>query len=406
MNKVSLIARHEFIVTVRRRAFIIFTLAFPLLAVLGILASQLISGIAKPPPTVQKIGYVDQSGTISTAFDQGNYTFVSFSTTADANKALVDKTVTDYIVIPADYLQTGLIQRYTMDRSLNTIDASGKAEQAVSDFLVTNLLKGNSQAVIDRVKSPMNLVSTILTSTGEVAPKQASIASFIIPYIFALLLIMSIFFSSGYLLQGLGEEKENRVMEILLSSVSAGQLLAGKVIGLGAAGLLQVIVWLVTARFLGVYASGAWGAIVGNLQIPTEFLVLGAVYFILGYLLFAVIMAGVGSVSPTAREGQQTSTLFTIAAVIPLMFMTFILGNPNHVVAQVLTIIPITAPLTVILRLAVVEIPAWQIITSIVVMVATIVGCFVLAVKLFRTFLLMYGKRPQFGEIVRSFRRA
>lgn len=403
MNKVNLIARHEFVVTVRRRAFIIFTLAFPLIAILGILAAQLIAGLAKPPVALEKIGFVDISGSVTTGISEEDVSFVPFTSAGDANKAMLDSSVKEYIVIPADYLQTGVIQRYTLSRSLDT---SGKTQQVIRDFLLTNLLKGNSQDVIERAKSPLNLVSTILTSTGEVAPKQAGLGAVIIPYIFALLLLMSIFFSSGYLLQGLGEEKENRVMEILLSSVSASQLLAGKVVGLGAAGLLQVIIWLVTARFLGVYASATWGALLGNLQVPAEFLVLGTVYFVLGYLLFAVLMAGVGAVSPTAREGQQMSTLFTIIGVIPLMFMTFILENPNHVVSQALTIIPITAPITVILRLAVTNIPAWQLIASIVVMVGAIAGCFVLAAKLFRTFLLMYGKRPEFGEIVRSFRRA
>jgi ABC-2 type transport system permease protein len=295
------------------------------------------------------------------------------------------------------------VQRYTLNREM---EASGTTVQIIRSFLLQNLLAGNSPVIIARAQAPLNMTSTILTETGEIAPNQGGFATFIIPYIFSLLLLMSIFFSSGYLLQGLGDEKENRVMEILLSSVSPKQLLAGKVIGLGAAGLLQVIIWLFSAQFLAKYASATWGAIIGSLQVSPEFLILGTVYFILGYLLFAVLMAGVGAVSPTAREGQQMSTLFTVAGVAPLWFMGFLMQNPDHVVSQILTIFPITAPITIMIRLGLTHIPVWEIAISIAVMALTIFGCFILAAKLFRTYLLMYGKRPDMKDIMKSFRNA
>jgi ABC-2 type transport system permease protein len=404
MNKTALIARHEFLITVRRKAFVIFTLAFPVLAILAMLASQVISGLEKPPAKIESIGYIDETGTFNSYTAQDKFELVRFASTAEANKALLDKDIKEYLVIPADYVNTGLIFRYTLDREL---EPGGDVSAAIRDFLLSNLLEGKTSATItERVKSPLNLVNTLLTESGEAAPNQGGFASFIIPYIFALLLLMSIFFSSGYLLQGLGEEKENRVMEILLSSISSKQLLAGKVIGLGTAGLAQIIVWLISAQFLVKFASNTWGNIIGNLQIPADFLILGTGYFILGYLLFAVLMAGLGAISPTAREGQQLSTLFSLAGVIPLWFMPFIIENPGHVVSQVLTIFPITAPITVMIRVGLTDIPMWELAASIGVLVLSIIGCFILAAKLFRTFLLMYGKRPNFREIVRSFRSA
>lgn len=404
MNKTMLITRHEFITTIRRRAFIVFTLAFPVLALVGMLGSQVISGLAKPTITIQTIGYVDEAGGFTNDTSQSSVNLINFSSQDEAKQALLSKSITEYFVIPRDYLLTGNIQRYTLNRELDT---SGTSQQIIRDFLLSNLLRGkNTGEVIDRVKAPLNLFNTLLTGTGGVAPNQGGFATFIIPYIFSLLLLMSIFFSSGYLLQGLGEEKENRVMEILLSSVSSQQLLAGKVIGLGAAGLLQVIVWLFSARFLAQFASSSFGTIIGTLQVPTNFLIMGTVYFILGYLLFAVLMAGVGAISPTAREGQQMSTLFTITGVSPLFFMTFIIENPNHIISQALTIIPITAPITVMIRLGLIDIPIWQIAVSVMVLVASIYGCFILVTRLFRTYLLMYGKRPDLQEIIRSFRNA
>ncbi|MDP2920509.1 MAG: ABC transporter permease [Dehalococcoidia bacterium] len=405
MTKTAIIARHEFVNTIRRKSYILFTLAFPLLALLVMLVSQVISGLNRPEVMEKElIGYVDETAGFTLHTVQGKIELQPFTTGDTALRALLDKDIKEYFIIPRDYLQTGLIQRYTLEREL---EPGGETLTVIRNFLLTNLLKEkNETAVIERVKSPLNMVSTVLTETGEAAPNQGGFATFIIPYIFSLLLLMSIFFSSGYLLQGLGEEKENRVMEILLSSVSSRALLAGKIMGLGAAGLLQVIVWLVSANFLARFASSTFGAVIGMLQVPADFLVLGVIYFVLGYLLFAVLMAGAGAVSPTAREAQQTSTLFSLAGVVPLFFMTFIIENPNHVVSRLLTIFPITAPLTVMMRYGLTDIPWWELAVSIVLLILAIGGSFVLCARLFRTFLLMYGKRPDFKEIVRSFRSA
>jgi ABC-2 type transport system permease protein len=404
MNKTALIARHEFMVNIKRKAFLILTLAFPVLALLAILISQVVSGLAKPPAEIQKIGYVDQIGTFSQYTVQDKIELISYASQDEAGKALLDKEITEYFVIPQDYVSTGVIQRFTLNREL---EPGADVTTVIRNFLLNNLLSGQtSQEIVERVKSPLNMVSTLLTSTGEIAPNQGGFAAFIVPYIFSLLLLMSIFFSAGYLLQGLGEEKENRVMEILLSSISPRQLLAGKIIGLGAAGLAQVVVWLISAQFLARFASSTWGAIIGNLQVPAEFLILGTIYFILGYLLFAVLMAGVGAISPTARDGQSLSTIFSLAGVAPLWFMAFIIQNPDKLLSQVLTIFPVTAPVTVMIRLGLAQIPVWEIAASIGVLVLSIFGCFILAAKLFRTYLLMYGKRPAFSEIVHSFRNA
>ena len=217
---------------------------------------------------------------------------------------------------------------------------------------------------------------------------------------------MAIFSSSSYLLQGLGEEKENRIMEILLSSVSTRQLLTGKVLGLGAAGLVQIVVWLLSAVFLIQLASTTIGGVINTLQIPGNLLVLSIVYFLLGYLFFAVLMAGVGAIGATARESQQISMLFIMPVWIPFWVLFFLVRNPNHVVNTILTMIPFTAPTMVFIRLGTSGIPTWELVLSISLLVAAIIGALVLASKAFRVFLLMYGKTPRIGEIIRSLRQA
>jgi len=404
MNKTLLIFRHEFLHTIKRKGFIIMTLIVPLLALLAIGVFQLISGIAKPTVEITTIGYVDESGGFQQYTSQGNITLVCFDTSDDATKALVKGDIKEYFVIPSDYVSIGVISRYTLEKQL---DAPGDITAAIKNFLLSNLLGGKiPPETIDRVEAPLNLVTTRLTETGAVAPEQGGLGNLIIPGVFSLLLALSIIFSSTYLLQGLGEEKESRLIEVLLSSVSARQLLIGKVLGLGVAGLVQVVVWVVSAPLLLNLASSSIGGFISTIQLPANFLVLAVVYFILGYLFFAVLSAGIGAISSNSREGQQLIGIFTIPLLIPLWFGSLLIAFPNNPIWVVLTIFPLTAPVEVIIRLGVSDIPAWELAASIAVLALSIIGGLLLTAKVFRTYLLMYGKRPNLGEIVRSLRSA
>jgi len=239
MNKTLLLIKHEFVNTVRRKAFVILTLAFPVIALLGLLAAQVIPGMITPTTTIEKVGYVDKVGIFTQGLTEYKTELVPYAGEDVAKTALTDKKIKEYFVIGPDYLSTGLVQRYTLT---SEIAPSSTVQTVIKDFLLNNLLKGNSEEVIARAKSPLNIDSTTLTAAGTPAARQGGFSALILPYIFSILLMMAIFTSSGYLLQGLGEEKENRVMEILLSSISPRQLLAGKVLGLGAAGLVQIVV--------------------------------------------------------------------------------------------------------------------------------------------------------------------
>lgn len=405
MNKTLLIIRHEFKRMITRKLFIILTLAFPLLGLLAIGISQVVSNISRPTPAEEMaFGYIDGVGGFSSFTEQEGISLTPFDTQDLATQALIKGEITEYFVIPADYITTGVIFRYTLSREL---EIPGKTQRVMNDFLVSNLLHEKiTPQIINRVKTPMQLLTTRLTTTGEVATEQGGPEAFIVPYFFSLLLMMSIFFSAGYLLEGLGEEKENRIMEILLSSVSSTQLLAGKVLGLGAGGLIQILVWLISAPLLINIASATIGGFVASLQIPADFIVLGIVYFVLGYLLFAVLMAGAGAISPTVREGQQLSTIASLTAAAPLWFLPFIIENPDHTIARVLTIFPLTAPVTVMSRLGLADIAVWELSLSIALLAVSVVGGLLLVAKVFRIYLLMYGKRPSLGEVIRSLRNA
>jgi ABC-2 type transport system permease protein len=225
-----------------------------------------------------------------------------------------------------------------------------------------------------------------------------------IPFIFGLLLALSLQASTVYLVQGLGDEKESRLIEVLLSSVSPRQLLTGKVLGLGMAGLVQVAIWLASLPLLLSLASSTIGGFFVTIQLPANFVVLGIVYFILGYSLFAALSAGVGAISPSVREGQQLSMIYAMLVYVPLWLASFLFIFPDSPIWTALTIFPVTAPIEVMLRLGVAGIPTWELVTSLAVMVLSIILVMFLAVRAFRVYLLMYGKRPAWGEIMRNLR--
>ncbi len=402
MNKTFLIFRHEFLHTVKRTGFIILALALPVLALLGIGVFHIASGVARPPAEVTKIGYVDDVGGFDQFTTQGKLTLVRFDNVEAATQALIHKNITEYFVILPDFISTGIIKRYIMQKEVMPPDA---ASNEIKNFLSSNLLAGKvPTSIIDRIEAPLNLVTTTLTPTGEVASEQGGLTNLIIPGIFSLLLALSLSFSSSYVLQGLGEEKENRLMEILLSSVSTRQLIIGKVLGIGAAGLAQIVVWVISIPLLLNLASSSIGGFTSTIQIPANFLILGVAYFVLGYLLFAVLSASVAAISATVREAQGLAAIFGIFAIAPLWFYSLLMLFPNSPIWVVFSIFPFSAPVLVMLRLGMTGVPAWQLAISIAVMVLSIIGGLLVAAKLLRTYILMYGKKPNLGEIIRSFR--
>jgi ABC-2 type transport system permease protein len=403
MSKTLLILRHEFLNTIKRTGFIILTLALPVLALLAIGVFQVVSGITAPPTEATKIGYVDEAGGFEQFTSQGNIMLVRFDTTDAVTQAFIDKDIKEYFIIPSDFMSKGQVRRYTTQKELYP---PPDTTAAIKSFLNNNLLAGKVPATtIALVEAPLNVLTIRLTATGVVATEQGGFGNFIIPSVFGILLALSIIFSSTYLLLGLGEEKENRLMEILLSSVSTRQLITGKVLGIGAAGLIQVVVWVISIPLLLNLASSSIGGFISTIKIPADFLVLGIVYFILGYLLFAVLSAGVAAVSTTVREGQGLASIFTLFQIAPFWFYSLLLTFPNSPVWVIFTIFPFSAPVLVMLRLGLTGVPVWQLVVSILVLVLSIIGGLLLTARLLRVYMLMYGKRPGFAEIIRNLKR-
>jgi ABC-2 type transport system permease protein len=405
MNKTYLIFKHEFVHAIKRVSFIIMTLIVPVLALLAIGITELVTTLSKPSAKeITAIGFVDETGMFDDQTDLGLTKLVPFGSKEDANQALVREDITEYFIIPADYSSSGTIHRYTLEKELSTPPST---VGLIKYFLTANLLKDKVPPdMATLILSPLNLEVTRVTDQGDIALEQSNIGNLIIPGVFSLLLGLALMIGATTLISGLGEEKESRLIEVLFSSVSVRQLLISKVLALGAAGLLQVLVWLISAPLILSLASSTFGGFMSSIQLPVNFLVLGIIYFVLGYLLFAVLSVGIGAISSNAREGSTLSLFYTLSSFIPLWFLSLLMFFPNSPIWVALTIFPVTAPVQTMLRLGVSDIPFWQIVTSIAVLgLSIIVGLF-LAIKIFRMHMLMYGKRPNLAEIINSLKDA
>jgi ABC-2 type transport system permease protein len=412
MKNIWTVALQELLVNLRRPGFIIMTLLIPALGVVGLLIGSAFGGQigdmleTQFVPKQTAIGYVDHSGLLTANLPQYADQFVAYPDEAAARAALLAEQVNSYFVVPEDYMQTGKVTVYGTGGGFSTFAAADSGE--ISSFLLDQLVAGRVDADLqNRIRDPMEAEVVTLDKTGEVNTESpfSWVGDFVVPYVFSILFVITLFTSSGFLLQGVSEEKEGRIIEILLSSISATQLLAGKILGLGAVGLIQVIVWFGAGVALLSLAAALFAA-TGLITIGLGTVLLGLVYFVLGYLLFATLMAVAGSMGTTQRESQQIAGIFSFAAAIPWMAIGFMFANPNAPLAVVLSYIPLTSPVMMLIRLGFGQVPAGEIVISLVLLVAGIAISLWAGAKVFRTSLLMYGKRPSLKDLARAFKQA
>jgi len=401
-SRTGRILRHEFLHTIKKKGFVILTLAVPVVLLSGIGIFRLASSVITPSAAVTRIGYVDQIGGFEPLYEPAGIELIRMESAEVATEELTEGALDEYFVIPADYVETGAVTRYTLGKELAPPPS---VASAIEGFLDSNLLASEvPPELIGRVLTPVHIVTTTLTEEGMVAEDQGGFTNFIIPALFGALLAIALNVSANYVLQSLGEEKENRLMEILLSTVSSQQLLTGKLLGRGAAGLLQVLFWAISIPPLLRLGSATIGGALSSIQAPLGLLVLGVVFFVLGYLLFAVVSLAIAAICSTVREAQGIAPLFTLMAVAPFWFISLLMFFPNSPIWVVLSFIPFTAPVLVMLRLGITGVPAWQLAVSMAILVASVLGGLWIAAKLLRIYLLMYGKRPRLREIVRTLR--
>ncbi len=411
VQKVLVIARHEYLVNVRRPGFLIVTGLVPLLGLVVLLLAALASG-----PTAsalervfvgrQVTGVVDHSGIFTPLLPEYAEVYRLYPDEARGREALAAEEVDRLVLVPSDYLDTGQIT--IVARSTGFIAVEIEDATDLDRFFVAHLAREIPDPRLRaRLVDPFE--PTLVTLGQESSPAEGGplsiVGRFVVPYVLSILLIMTIFVSSGYLLRSVAEEKTNRVIEILLSSVTAQELLAGKVIGLGALGLTQIGVWLLSGFGLSGGAFLLLGMVIPLFAQPTV-LLLAAVYYVLGFLMYAVLMASVGALGTDVQEAQQLAGIFSLLAAVPLMLASVFFANPDSVLIRAISWFPLTAPTAMMLRLPMAQVPALDIGVSILSILVTTPLILWLGAKLFRLGLLMYGKRPGVREILRLLREA
>jgi ABC-2 type transport system permease protein len=383
MRKTVIVAKHEFLETVKRKGFIV-SLILPLLILLPVVFTLgFVPNMASETP--QHIGFVDETGML-----QPSGIFINLETIENAKTALLKNEINAFFVVPANYLETGEVTVYSMTGLL-----SSPPTTQIKAFLLNNLLQGSplDATLKERIQEPAKEVLITLNEKGEVEEKSA--VGFLIPYIIAFLLLLAIMTSSGYLMQGIVVEKESKTVEILLSSLTTDELLTGKILGFGSAGLLQVLIWM---SFGVLLLLTPYASLLQEIQI-SWILMLAIVYFILGYLLFAGSMACVAAPASTVRDAQQGATVFTMLAIIPLLLLSLIIQAPNSVIARILTYIPYTAPVTTMMRISLVNVPISELVASLVILAISVFIVIKLSAKIFRIGILMYGKKMKLQDI-------
>ncbi|MBN1940575.1 MAG: ABC transporter permease [Candidatus Diapherotrites archaeon] len=214
----------------------------------------------------------------------------------------------------------------------------------------------------------------------------------LIPSIFGAIFALVIFISAGYLLYGMVEEKENRLIEILLTSVSTRQLLVGKTLGLGLLGIGQLGAWLISISIATVIMPELlWMAHIPEVSIISIALIV--LLFVLGYFLFAFLIAGIGSMLSDTRQANQISGIVTMVSLIPSWAAIFFFQNPNSAIPVILSYIPITAPITLVIRLLMTEIPILEITLSIALTLFTVLIIIAVVTKKLKGHLLYYEKK-------------
>ena len=335
----------------------------------------------------------------------GNFVFRPFASEDDARRALAERTLKGYFVLPADYMAEGTVRTYASD-AMNLSGSDARA--AFGNLLRERLVRARLDAVTSaRVIQPISRTERFaITREGQIKDggSAASAVRFIVPLVFMVLFLIAILMTSGYLMQGTATEKENKVVEVLLASANPDEILAGKLLGLGGAGLLQIAVWLMLALATGLGVVPL--LVAAQVEVPWPALALAAPFFIVAFLFFGGLMLGTGSLGSNMREAQQLAMVWSLTAAVPLMLMAVLIQQPHGTIARILTWVPFTAGPVVVLRASADAgaLPWWEVAGSLAVLVLSTWVALRVGARLFRIGVLTSGSRPSLREIVRQAR--
>jgi ABC-2 type transport system permease protein len=405
LRLVGLVAKREYLRTVRRRGYLFGTLLLPLgvAALMGI--SAFFSVEADKGSTGGAITIVNESDVPIPQSSTGPIRITTLSR-GQAESEMQSGALSGYYVVPADVRSAGVVL-HVQPESAPGIEQLSTIE--TNSSLITALMR---QALLQEAGVPPETSTRIVQgvtiatvdSSGEEVSGLDVAAGIAVPIVFVGLFMVSIFITSGYLLQSVTEEKENRVVEIVLSSIPSVPLMGGKILGLGGAGLTQVLIWVVTALVALPLLSTQLPDL-SAITIDPTVLLLALLYFVLGYLAYGAIFAAIGAVAPGNREAQQYSGFLGFFAAIPFILFSVVATDVDGPMVLALALFPLTTPTTMLLVIGISPTIPWGLVGASIVSLALFALLATWAsARIFRATVLLYGVRPSLGQLVAAVR--
>lgn len=426
-NKIKTIIAHEYISKVKTKGFLIGTILGPLglVALIGIVVYISMNF----GDSTKKLAIVDNEGSIYTeliAKDTSLYYKADKSVDA-LKKELQEENIDGYVIIPSEILESGEASVYTTGGGgLGLI--SSLEDDLTSIVRVKRLERaGTDPSVIDLIKQKVSVATNKITESGETEQDDTKAMAYV-GYGLGFAMYFLVFIYGSFVSRGVIEEKSNRIIEVLASSAKPFEIMMGKVIGIGLVGLTQIIFWLLlgfglltvlgplifgdpeSIKAVSDMAQAQGGGMASQTQglsIPgVDFtLILGFLfYFIMGYFTYATFFAGVGAAVDNEQDAAQLQLPITLPIILAIMITPQIMNNPDSTLAVVLSIVPLTSPLIMIVRIAATNVPIIEIIASVVALVGFFFVAIWISAKIYRIGILMTGKKPKFSDLLKWIR--
>lgn len=400
MKKIWIVAVATYKQRVRSGSFLMLTFIIPALM---IAAGAIPILLSLGDGDVHSVGYIDETGELAqvdqVVVDDISLSFESFADADAAQSALQQGEIDGYLVFPPGYLQGEQPIYYGEDEPNQTV------EQGMRNFARQALLPDAPPWLIERLEDPSRRVF-ISQDTGEqVSEGVGLIVRFAAPAALAILLAFSLLLTSSQMGAVVVRDKDQRAMEMVITSISPQQLITGKVFGMTLLVLTQFAIWgLGAAIAIGLAVAGDFN--LSELSIPWNAFLWAFLLGIPGYFLYAVLAAGLGIIAGDTQQAQQLAGFLGFLGLFPLWFTGVLIGNPNSPLAVGLTLFPLTAPIFALLRMTFVEIPLWQLGLSLALLVASLVLGVWFVSRIFRIAMLMYGKSFSVRQIFSTLRQS
>jgi ABC-2 type transport system permease protein len=400
MDKVLTIAFREFMYNLRRPAFLFAVFGTPLIIIVALVLSI---GLIDSGPDLGEygtVGYIDNSAeqVLAPGETLEDYPdlFVRYESKDAADEAARAGSLAAYFELAEEYLNNGQVTLYTMQPAPDALF------DAIEDLLAENLSVGIPNALAVDVLTNGASFDVTAYDVNRTFDEDGGFFVIFMPIIFGFLLIMSSVTTSTFLMNGLVEEKTNRIMEVLITSVKPSELLLGKLLGMGALGLLQIVL-LLAAGVIGL-SIAQQNNVLGGLTIPPDLIVLAIIYYLLSYFLLAAVSIAIGAVVGSEQESRQLSAFMVLPVMLPYILLVSFILDPNGTVPTLLSLIPFTAPMAILMRTGMTNVPLWQIGVSIAGLVLLNIIVMWGAARLFKWGVLSTSKMPRLGRIIQALR--